>query len=251
MLEVRNLKLRFGGIVALDDISFDVPAAQICGLIGPNGAGKTSLFNCLSRLYIPSEGSIHFNGCDLLALKPHMNAGLGIARTFQNVALFETLSVRDNILIGGHSQIEGGFLANAFNLRSIKRQEIQLALVVDEMIERLQLTNIANKNVAALNFASRKKVELARALVSRPKLLLLDEPAGGLNQEEVDDLMLFMRKIRDEMLLSILLVEHHLNLVMKVCDHVVALNFGRKIADGTPEQVQNNDDVIRAYLGQS
>jgi branched-chain amino acid transport system ATP-binding protein len=249
LLRVDGVCVRFGGIKALDKVSFSVAAGHIVGLIGPNGAGKTTLFNCLSRLYAFSEGNILFEGRPLLETPAHGIAALGIGRTFQNLALFRTMTVRQNILLGGHCRTRSGFFANALRLPLVRREELALNAHADELIQLLDLHSVAQTRVMDLPFGTQKRVELGRALASQPKLLLLDEPAGGLNHEEVGALMNLLREVRDRLKLTLLLVEHHMNLVMRVSDRVVALDFGRVIADGTPAQVQANAEVVRAYLG--
>ena len=249
LLRVEDVAVHFGGIVALDGVSFDVARGQIVGLIGPNGAGKTTLFNCLSRLYPLDRGDIEFEGASLLELPIHRIAEAGIGRTFQNLALFRTMTVLQNIMAGGHSHSRGGFFANALRLPFVQREEQGLHAEAMKIVSLLGLDAVAHARVMDLPFGTQKRVELGRALAARPKLLLLDEPAGGLNHEEVGALAELMKHVRDALGVTILLVEHHMSLVMSTSDRVVALNFGRKIAEGTPAEVQGHADVISAYLG--
>ena len=249
LLSVSGVTVKFRGIVALDQVSFDIQRGQIAGLIGPNGAGKTTLFNCLSRIYPYSEGRIVFDGHRLEDMPRHKTAEIGIGRTFQNLALYKTMSVRDNIRVGCHCRAGKGFLAHALQLPGVAAEEREISERAASLVDFLDLGALADRRVSDLPFGSQKRVELGRALASQPKLLLLDEPAAGLNHEELDELGQLIRKVRDNFNITVLLVEHHMSLVMSVSDKVVALNFGRKIADDIPQRVSKHPDVIQAYLG--
>jgi branched-chain amino acid transport system ATP-binding protein len=247
--KAENLAIHFGGVKAVDGVNFDIAEGEVFTIIGPNGAGKTTIFNLISRIYEPTEGTLTFCNENITNTPPYQIAGLGIARTFQNIELFEQATVLQNLLIGRHPHRQGNFLTDLFFLPSVRKNELAHREKAEEIVEFLDLARFRDQRIANLPYGVRKVVELGRALCTEPKLLLLDEPSSGLNVEETGDMAFWIKDIRDLLGITVLMVEHDMSLVNRVSDRVLALNYGRVIALGTPSEVQSNDEVIRAYLG--
>ncbi|QOR64670.1 ABC transporter ATP-binding protein [Cytobacillus suaedae] len=250
VLEIKDITLRFGGVTALNQVTYEVKEGEIFSLIGPNGAGKTSMLNCISGLYRPTSGAIRYKGEDITHLKPHTRAGMGIARAFQNIELFPHLSVLDNLMLGRHAKMKTGLLSGGFYWGKAQKEEIEHREKVEEVIDFLEIEDIRNTPVGRLSYGLQKRVEVGRALALEPEVLLLDEPMAGMNSEEKEDMARYIIDIHAEKQTTIILIEHDMRVVMDLSDHIAVLDFGKLIGYGTPKEIQNNQQVINAYLGE-
>jgi branched-chain amino acid transport system ATP-binding protein len=251
LLQVQELTLAFSGLIALNGVSFDVDEGELLAIIGPNGAGKTSIFNCLNGVYRPRSGGMRFGDHELSRLRPHEIARLGIARVFQSIELFPRMTVADNLMLGRHHLMRTGLIAGAVWLGPARREEVRHRRRVEEVIDFLEMQAIRDHSVAELPYGLQKRVQLGRALAMEPKLVLLDEPVAGMNVEETEDIARFILDVQEELGVTQIIVDHDMAVVLDVADRVIVLDFGRKIAEGTPEEIRRNPDVARAYLGET
>ena len=250
-LKFNNVSLKFGGITALNNVSFEVKPKTLYAIIGPNGAGKTSIFNCISGIYRPTEGSVSYGDHDIKDLRPDQVAELGIARTFQNIELFENMTVLDNILIGAHRHLKYGSVSSLFFNKQARKSELKARMIAEEIIDFLEIEQFRYSYILSLPYGVQKRVEIGRALALNPDVLLLDEPAAGMNNEETEDIARFIIDIHEEMEKTIILVDHDMNMVMDIAQEVMVLNFGEKLAEGAPDVIVKDSNVIEAYLGVS
>jgi branched-chain amino acid transport system ATP-binding protein len=248
VLEIKNITKNFGGISALTDVSIKINEGEIFGLIGPNGAGKTTMFNVITNMFLPSSGEISFLGEKITGIKPHKITDKGICRTFQNIRLFSQMTVLENVLVGGHCRSRSGVFSSVFRTKSQRKEEKDMYETAIELLELVGLSSYEDYVAENLAYGQQRRLEIARALSSNPKLLLLDEPAAGMNETETENLFDLIKKVQKRGI-TVLLIEHDMPFVMKLCDRITVLNFGKKLAEGTPEEIQNNQDVIEAYLG--
>jgi branched-chain amino acid transport system ATP-binding protein len=248
ILEIKNITKNFGGISALSDVSFSIKKGEIFGLIGPNGAGKTTMFNMITNMFTPTSGEIVFDGEQITGIKPYQITDKGICRTFQNIRLFPQMNVLENIMVGGHSRSHSGVLKSVLRTKSQRKEESKLCETAKDLMELVGLSNYDEVIAENLSYGQQRRLEIARAMASNPKLLLLDEPAAGMNETETESLFDLIKKVQARGI-TVLIIEHDMPLVMKLCDRITVLNFGKKLAEGTPEEIQNNQAVIEAYLG--
>ena len=248
-LSFKNVTLKFGGITALNSVSFEVKPGELYAIIGPNGAGKTSIFNCISGIYRPTEGGVTYGSTSIQELRPDQVANLGIARTFQNIELFENMTVIDNILFGAHRQLEYGAISSLFYTKKVRKYEREAREIAEDIIDFLEIEQYRYSYILSLPYGVQKRVELGRALAMNPDLVLLDEPAAGMNSEETEDIARFIIDLHEERNKTIILVDHDMNMVMDIAQRVMVLNFGEKLAEGTPKEIVSNENVIKAYLG--
>lgn len=250
ILTVKNLKMQFGGLIAVDQVNFSLYPKQIAAVIGPNGAGKTTIFNCISGFYKPTDGEVYLDGENITAKPSHVIAQKGLTRTFQNIRLFSEMTVLENLLIAQHHQVNKNYFSGLFRLASFRRSETKALENAIKWLDIFELTTFANREAGNLSYGQQRRLEMARCMIINPKILILDEPAAGLNPQETQALIDLIRRLRDEHNVSVLLIEHDMNLIMNISENILVVEYGRPIAEGTPDEIRTNPVVIKAYLGE-